>query len=46
MYRSDPNSIDDARLKLAEAVLAVTRDDSRDAQQLARLAIEMLRLSS
>jgi hypothetical protein len=40
----DQIAADDARLKLAEAMLAVARSDSRDAEQLTRLALEMFRI--
>jgi hypothetical protein len=35
-----------ARLKLAECILAATRDDSRDADQIERLALAMFRISN
>ena len=45
-YGSDPATIETARLKLAEAVLAVTRDDSRDPEQVRSLALQLMRISS
>jgi hypothetical protein len=41
---SDQKAADDARLKLAEAMLAVVRSDSRDPEQLTRLGLEMFRI--
>jgi hypothetical protein len=41
---SDQKAADDARLKLAEARLAVARSDSRHPEPLARLALEMFRI--
>jgi len=36
----------EARLKLAECVVAVTRDGSCDADQIERLALEMFQISN
>jgi hypothetical protein len=43
-YTGDASAIDQARLRLAECVLAVTKDGDRSAEQIARLALQMFRL--
>jgi hypothetical protein len=42
--RSDGGDLDAARLKLAQALLAVTRDGDTDADKIKRLALEILQL--
>jgi hypothetical protein len=37
-------TIEAARLKLAKAIIAVSRQDSRDAEVLKRLALQMMKL--
>lgn len=44
-YR-DAKATEGARLKLAECVLAVTRDGTTDAEQIERLALTMFRISN
>jgi hypothetical protein len=39
---SDPNSIEAARIRLAEVLLSFASDDSEDAQKLADLAVAVL----
>jgi len=39
---TDPQAIDAARVKLAEAILAVTRHDTTDAEQIKRMALQIL----
>ena len=41
---ASPSSIEAARLKLAKAVISVSRQDSRDPEVLKRLALPMMRL--
>jgi hypothetical protein len=41
---SDPQVIDTRRLELAEAILAVTRDDSRDPEQIKLLALQLMQI--
>ncbi len=43
-YGSDAKAIEGGRLKLAEAILVVTRDDSRDPEQIKNLALQLMRL--
>jgi len=42
---SDATATEKARLKLAECILAVTRDGATDAEQIERLALTMFRVS-
>ena len=42
----DAKAREEARLKLAECVLAVTRDGTTDAEQIERLALTMFRISN
>jgi len=42
-HYSDAKATEEARLKLAECVLAVTRDGTTDAEQIERLALTMFR---
>jgi hypothetical protein len=44
-YGADAHAINTARLKLAECILAVTRDGMMDAAQIERLALAMFRIS-
>jgi len=44
-YYTDANTIEAARLKLAECILAVTRDGTTDVEQIERLALAMFRIS-
>ena len=41
---ASPATIEEARLKLAKAIIAVSRQDSRDPGVLKRLALQMMRL--
>ena len=41
---SSPAMIEAARLKLAKAIIAVSRHDSRDPEVLKRLALQMMKL--
>lgn len=41
----DPKIIEKRRLELAEAILAVARDDSRDPEQIKLLALQLLQVS-
>jgi hypothetical protein len=43
-YGSDAQAIAAARLKLAESILAVTRDDSRDPEQIKVLALQLMHI--
>lgn len=43
-YGGDPKAIAAARLKLAESILAVARDDSRDPEQIKVLALQLMQL--
>jgi hypothetical protein len=45
-YGSDHKIIDAGRLKLAEAIIAVARDDSRDPELIKRLALQLMRLDA
>jgi hypothetical protein len=45
-YTGDAAAVDKARLKLAECVLAVTRDGATDADQIRRLALQMFQMRS
>lgn len=38
-------AIEASRLKLAEAILAVARDDSRDAEQTESVALQLMRIA-
>jgi len=44
-HYSDAKAAEKARLKLAECILAVTRDGTADAEQIERLALTMFRIS-
>ena len=41
---ASPSAIDAARLKLAKAIISVSRQDSRDPEVLKRLALPLMRL--
>jgi hypothetical protein len=41
---SDPKLIEARRLELAEAILAVARDDSRDPEQIKLLALQLMQI--
>jgi hypothetical protein len=41
---TSPATIEAARLKLAKAIIAVSRQDSRDPEVLKRLALQMMKL--
>ena len=41
---TDPQAVEAARLKLAEAILAVTSHNSTDADQIKRLALQIMAL--
>ena len=41
---ASPATIEAARLKLAKAIIAVSRQDSRDPEVLKRLALQMMKL--
>ena len=41
---SDPGVVDTRRMELAEAILAVTRDDSRDPEQIKLLALQLMQI--
>jgi hypothetical protein len=43
-FGTDPQQIETARLKLAEAVLSVANEDSRDAGALKRAALQRMAL--
>ena len=44
-YGSDPVSVEAARLKLADAVLSVANETSRDVEELKRAALRVLVLN-
>jgi hypothetical protein len=44
-YHGDANASEDARLKLAECILAVTKDGATNAAQIERLALQMFQVS-
>jgi hypothetical protein len=44
-FGTDPNDIERARLRLADAVLSVSSEDSRDVQALKRGALEAMALA-
>ena len=41
---TSPLAVEEARLKLAKAIIAVSRHDSRDPEVLKRLALQMMKL--
>ena len=41
---TSPTTIEATRLKLAKAIVAVSRQDSRDPEVLKRLALQMMKL--
>ena len=45
-FTGDSYAVDRARLKLAECILAVTRDGTSDADQIERLALQMFRIAA
>ena len=41
---ASPATVEEARLKLAKAIIAVSRQDSRDPEVLKRLALQLMKL--